>query len=722
MRAKILNNLWLYGISTLLTGLILAWAMGAPNVSFYIPFAYRGDAMFAATIIKSIVDTGQYVTNPFLGAPLGYNIAEYPIYDIYNFIVIRFLALFSHDYAVVLNAFYCSTYFFVAWLALFVFQRLGINRVFALVASLLFTFIPYHLMRGEDHLWVNVFLAAPIYVLLAFDVYHSEISSEKTKRDYLKNLGYLLLCILAAASSAAGYFAFFGCYFLLVAGVVASIDKKKWYPLKKACAWVGLSIVVIMLSLTPDFISHYKYGHNPESADRVAFDSEHCALKITQLLLPIDNHRVHPFRIFKENYNRTAPFVNENRTSSLGIIGGMGFILLLLMLFVRRWAASKNTLFTLSIFNMSALLLGMMGGFGSLFAYTISPIIRSYNRISVYVAFFSLAAFFLALQYLLKRKSLDKSNKHIAIIAISLLVFGLFDQIPRYAAYQNYTQKETYRSDQEIIKQIEKIMPPQSMIFELPYTIFPESVPLNDLDEDELIKGYLHSHTLRWSYGAMRGRFLTKWQQTVSHQPVPMMLKNIVFAGFTGLYINRSGYKDHGRMIEQELDAQLHVKPLISLDNRIIFYDLRPYASQLKKSMDLNTWNQNVNQIFSHLLLSSKWYRGFYELDDVNPGVQWANSRGILKITNFHSEALPVKINFRLQSHFPKGVNVYLSGDLIKEKKVVDEAGTIVTKQLILSPGQHEIIFNTDAKKDMSKNKDHWYFRADNFTLERVMD
>lgn len=580
MRSYILNNLLLYGIATLLTGLILAWALGAPNVSFYIPFAYRGDAMFAATIIKSIVDTGQYVTNPFLGAPLGYNIAEYPIYDIYNFVVIRFLALFSQDYAVVLNAFYCSTYFFVAWLALFVFQRLGINRFFALVASLLFTFIPYHLMRGEDHLWVNVFLAAPIYVLLAFDVYNTEISTEKTKDNYLKNIGYLFLCILAAASSAAGYFAFFGCYFLLVAGVIASIDKKKWYPLKKACAWVGLTVVVIMLSLTPDFISQYKYGHNPESADRVAFDSEHCALKITQLLLPIDNHRVHPFRIFKENYNRTAPFVNENRTSSLGMIGGIGFVLLVLMLFVRRWGALKNTLFTLSIFNMSALLLGMMGGFGSLFAYLISPTIRSYNRISVYVAFFSLAAFFLALQYLLKRKSLDKSNKHIVVIAMSLLIFGLFDQIPRYPAYKNDDLRDAYLSDQEIVKQIEKIMPAQSMIFELPYTIFPEAVKLNDLDEDELIKGYLHSHTLRWSYGAMRGRFVTKWQQAVSKQPVPRMLKDIVSAGFTGLYINRKGYKDHGRKIERELESQLHIKPIVSPDHNVIFYDLRAYANQ----------------------------------------------------------------------------------------------------------------------------------------------
>jgi len=721
MRNRFLDSLWLYGSATVLTCLILMWVISAKTFSYNIPLSYSGDALFVATIFKSIMDTGQYVTNPYLGAPLIYNIADYPIYDVFNYAMIRFLALFSKDYAVVLNTFYFSTYLFVTWFSLFVFQRLGINRLFALVASLLFTFIPYHLMRGEGHLWVNIFFAAPIYVLLAFDVYNTQkTTGKKTRKEYLKNIGYLLLCIVAASSSAAGYFAFFGCYFLLVAGIIASIDHKKWYPLLKASVWVGVTGVVILINLAPDILSNYRYGHNMEVADRASFESENAGLKVIQLLLPIDNHRVQPLRIFKEKYNSTAPLVNENKTASLGIFGSIGFVILLLMVFVRRWAASKNTLFTLSLLNMSAVLLGTIGGLGAVFAYTISPTIRSYNRISVYVAFFALAAFFLALQYVLKRKSLDKSKIICGILAIVILVIGLLDQVPRYPAYENFSLKETYSNDQQFIKQIETLMPSDSMVFQLPYASFPESPEVNKLGEDELARAYLHSHTLHWSYGAIRGRSVTKWQQAVTRQPVAVMLRDIAFAGFTGLYINRTGYLDNGRALEKELDSLLHVKPVFSPNKQMVFYDMRSYVNELKKSMDSTTWQNGVNHVVFFTNMASKWFRGFYEFEpQKNLNTQWANSRGILIITNFQAQDIPVKLSFNLYSR-NQSAKVSLSGDLIKEAVVATNTGTNVEKILMLSPGKHEIYFQTDVKKDMSKNINNWHFKVSQFALSPV--
>lgn len=42
--------------------------------------------------------------------------------------------------------------------------------------------------------------------------------------------------------------------------------------------------------------------------------------------------------------------------------------------------------------NLFAFLLGTVGGFGAVFSFVIRPQLRGLNRISVYIAFFSIAA------------------------------------------------------------------------------------------------------------------------------------------------------------------------------------------------------------------------------------------------------------------------------------------------------------------------------------------
>ena len=45
-----------------------------------------------------------------------------------------------------------------------------------------------------------------------------------------------------------------------------------------------------------------------------------------------------------------------------------------------------------------------------------------------------------------------------------------------------------------------------AMVFQLPYRRFPETQPLARMADYDLMRGYLHSDDLRWSYGFMKGR------------------------------------------------------------------------------------------------------------------------------------------------------------------------------------------------------------------------
>src|SRR3990167_6861837 len=665
-----------YLLATFLTAIIL-FLITSTEFIFNIPLIYTGDVLFNQTLIKSILDTHSYHLNSFLGAPGIYNIADFPINTLSNYIIVLFSSFFSHDASIVLNAYYFSTYFFVAWASLFVFQKLGIQKIFSLVACLLFTFIPYHLMRGEAHFTMNVFFAVPLYVFLLLDVFQTQ-----KEKKYFNTLS-LFFCILAPASSAGAYFSFFACFLLLIAGITVSIDKKIKQPLQKAGFFIAIICLVTLANVSPKFISTFHYGPNLEIT-RAPQEAEGSPLKISQLLFPVDNHHIPSLKNFKEKYNHKAPLVNENTTSSLGIIGSLGFLILIAALFSRRWTEKNDTIYALSILNISLVLLCTLGGFGTLFSYLISPFIRSYNRASLYIAFFSLCAFFILLQHLFKNISNIKKTG----LALFLLVVGLWDQIPNSPSHNNAFIKETFSSDKQFVNQIEKTLPPQSMIFQLPYGDFPEGIYFHGTNPDEQLRMYLHSHHLHFIFLSTKGRSVARWQADVSKKPLKMMIDELIFANFSGLVIYKKAYTDRAFSLVLQLNPLLKTHPLISKNGDWLFYDLRPYQLHFKKSLSKEQWEQQEKHIETALQLYYHW-----------------KTKKSLLIFNYQKHPVTVQIHFKLKTQTPRTIEI--TGDLINEKYFVENNKTI-TKNLTLLPGKHKLIFKAEPEN------------IDDFTLQAV--
>ena len=54
------------------------------------PVAYSGDGLSFAFLVKTIIDVGWYpVHTPFVGAPFGSDLFDYPFSDGLNFLMIR---------------------------------------------------------------------------------------------------------------------------------------------------------------------------------------------------------------------------------------------------------------------------------------------------------------------------------------------------------------------------------------------------------------------------------------------------------------------------------------------------------------------------------------------------------------------------------------------------------------------------------------------------------
>jgi phosphoglycerol transferase len=228
----------------------------------------------------------------------------------------------------------------------------------------------------------------------------------------------------------------------------------------------------------------------------------------------------------------------------------------------------------LAMLTLACLFLCTIGGFGSLFSLLITPMIRGYNRISVYIAFFSLFTIGLMIDRRCARASRFGRALLSGLIIPVLLIGGIWDQTTGQFVPSYTWVRQEFTSDAIFIRDIEALLPENAMVFQLPYAWFPEQGPICQMTDYDHLRGYLHSSRLRWSYGAYKGRPGDAWLKEVSSKPVEELVRRITEAGFGGIYIDRSAFPDAGKELEGKLSVILQIQPLVSPNRILAFYPL----------------------------------------------------------------------------------------------------------------------------------------------------
>ena len=458
-RTTFLHDACAYLLAAVLSVLLLIPVLGLHKAHLSVPASDLSDALITNMWIKSTLTNGWYLHNPDVGMPTGLDYHDFPQADALNFLVIKLLSLVSHDHAVVGNLYFLLTFPLTALSSLFILRRFGLSRGSALLASLLFAFLPYHFMKGKGPLFLANYCFVPLVVLLALRLYENGEFTFRGKRFPLswQGLGAVVVCLLT--SSAGVYYAFFGCVLLLVAGMAASLNRRYVRPLAQAGLLVACIVAGTAANLAPSFLYQYRNGANPSAVVRSPEEAERYGVKIAQLLLPITHHRLGFLADLKDRYNAYCnPNHLENDASSLGIIASVGFLVLVAhFLFRRRLALDSGLLDGLGILNASAFFLATVGGFGAVFSICVTSWIRSYSRISVYLAFFSLFAVAILVDRLARRWCASgKGALALAGILATLLAVGILDQtspayVPDYARL-----RKAYRQDAAFVAAIEK--------------------------------------------------------------------------------------------------------------------------------------------------------------------------------------------------------------------------------------------------------------------------
>jgi phosphoglycerol transferase len=717
----------MYTSAILLTLVILIGVMKLWHADLTVPFGYNTDFIFSQAYIKEVVDNGWFLNNRFLGAPFGANMYDYPNSDGLTLLLVKVISIFTQQVGIIVNFSFLLTFFLTTATSLYVFRKFGISRTVAVAISLLYSFLPYHFLRGEMHFFLSFYFQVPLLVMIILwiingeYVMHSDIPIRI--RDLCRQKKFFLSALICFASSSMGvYYAFFACFFLLVAGLVAFVRDKKISHIVATVILVCALGSGVILNIAPKLIYSHNHGTNTEVGIRSPVGSEIYGLKITQFLLPVGGHRIHRLAAATAKYNSVAPLPNEG-SETLGLLGSIGFLLLL---FVSLFEIGVNRDKTMEFFrqlatlNIAGVLLATIGGFGSLFAFLISPEIRAYNRISVFIAFLSLFALGLFLDKLIRFINRSSKRKWITfLLPLVILGIGIFDQttalyVPDYIGIKN-----EYKNDAQFVQQIQSSVPSDSMIFQLPYVPFPENPPVNNMGDYDLFRGYLHSQDLRWSYGTMKGRVGDGWYKEVSQQPLEEMLKTLSFSEFNGIYIDRYGYKDQASKLIADISKNLDEKPIFSNNQRLAFFNLEKFNKSLRLSYTTQQYDVAQDNALHPLLIS--WKGGFSGLEgDTSTNWRWCSSTGQIELNNSSDKSEQVEIQMSLATGYSEKSNMYITGSGFADKLLVNNQSTLYTKTINVPPGEYIVKMSCDAKRvEAPQDSRLLVFRIENFKLKK---
>jgi phosphoglycerol transferase len=555
---------------------VTVWRLGLWHFDLRVPVVYWGDALYETTLVKALTEqTWNYYIDR-LGAPFGMPNVDFPIGCTFDFAIIKLLSFVIHNGCLLINVYWLLSLGLAAAFATLFLRSLRLRVSSSVCFGILYALIPFGFYRSISHLDLVHFLV-PAGAYLAMSLCNRR-TPEQTQtcevaefRDRRK-LWLLRVTICVAIGLSFAYWAFFACIVIALCALLAFV----FYRNVRVLGLAALYIVVIgssdLLGISASFLYWHQHGHNKAMDFKYAAEADVYALTTRGMLTPIVGHPFPPWAALRHKI-AAAKFpndANESLMAALGTIGSVGFLVLLLIAVLRpRYTMLADTrLLSLAAVSLGIVLIAGSGGFGSLFNALVIKEFRCYNRISPYLSLFSFAA----LGIILDKAISNKSRLLRYAVLTSFVVFASFDQVPATLYAERGTIEKQFYLDDKFVRAMEADLPKGAMVFQLPHIGFPLDAGQYKINVNDNARAYLHSHSLRWSWGNIDGRN-NDWPKKVAALPLPEFLRAIIRAGFEGLLIDRYGYVD--TKLESEVRDDLGSPPKIDHGDRWVFFDLR---------------------------------------------------------------------------------------------------------------------------------------------------
>jgi phosphoglycerol transferase len=711
--------------AAVLSLLIAAWVLRLGEAHLSLPWSYAGggDTKFYLLVIKGILDHGWFQSNPSLGTPFGLQLYDFPQgADNLNLLMVKTLGLFSSNPAWVLNVFFLLTFPLTAVSAYLALRALGTSAGAAVVCATLFALLPYHFYRGESQVLLSAYYSVPLGALLFLRLWQepglfarrggpagTEGRSDGSPRipgpgasarvahasRWISPRSLLTVVLCIVIGSAGLYYAVFALVLLVGGSVVAAFARRDRRAVISGLSCALAIVAMLAINLAPSLSYQSAHGKNTAIA-RTPLQSDQFGLRLSNLLLPVQQDRLPFLSDVNQRYTEaTSTGYCEQCFENLGTVGSIGFLSLCLLALVSIVAVA-GAFAVRAVYRAAALGVALsfavatIGGLSSLLAFFLTSDIRGWNRMSLFIAFFSLLTVALLLdagaRRLVGRRPGSGGRVLAGALLVGVLVLGAVDETSSYFVPNYEKDAREWRSDATFVREIEARMPRGAAIFQLPYVPFPEgygsisttiSAPNTTFDTTyELGRGYIHSKSLRWSYGAMKGR-AADWQGQLAVKPLYLSLAVAAADGFQGLWVDPHGYSVATRKrLAPVLEKLLAVAPLLSPAHDLLFFDLRPFALRL-------------DNLHPSAQLTALRYATLYPLRTA-----CETSEGLELINPSHStRAATLTMQLTAGPEAPTKLLVHYPGGAVQEVSLLSEA-VALSRRLSLPPGTSTVAFS----------------------------
>ena len=596
-----------------------------------------------------------------LGAPFGANYNDFPITEEYTFWtggqLSKFFGLMAAS-----NLTVCLAHI-LAGIGLFAAcRRLSVSDSISLPLAIIYSGNTYLAIKGLGHLGFSFLWHLPLGIVASIILFRQG-----------KGLGrfdWVFLLLIAVITSISNiYYTFILVQFWAMASFASTIREKE---LRNLLPFTGMLLVVIcgFTAMNMDTFSYAReYGPNLGATQRNYQGMEIYSLKPLEMLLP--PQKVPLIGDLTAQYYTERMLNSEPYSPYIGFIGVLGLVWIITSATI---SAARNQCpsgyFWATVW---ILLFSCLGGINIIFAYfTRFYAFRATTR-------FSILILTLALLFIAVRVNRLGRFRRVATIALWLLIpICLLDQYPKVLRLPEVKEqtRATVESDKEVSSLLEGLLPAQSAVFQLPVMESPESPPINQLHDYELLRPYLASSNLRFSYGNNKGRETDKWLKDTAKLPPEKLISALSTYGFSALMINKLGFEDEGAQLDQELQALSLPRHAI---NDWIIYTFKP-----SKTPELP-------------ILPTGYSRGWYPEEKAGDD-SWAWSDGSTAELRFQiTNEGPIELSMSLQSLVNRNIKLQLNGKQIHAIDLQPGSRQTLALHVLAQKGVNLLKLFTDA-------------------------
>ena len=648
--------------------------------SWSVPTEYSGDAL---EILARIAAAAAGDTAPLrpqmisrLGAPFVANWSAYPASDLPLVMLLGGLARVVGVFAAANLALLLATV--SAAVAFYGCARwLRARREWAFAGALLFAFTFQTFGRGLPHLFLLFAWTVPLALLSCGLV----ASSRRLRLRGASGLFCLGVALVIGVGNPYTLFLFLQ---LLGWALVA-----QWLQRRRAeNVRVGLAMMVGAVAAFVVVEAHVWLF----TADTAAVSpltrnygaTERYALKPLELFLPPAAHRWEALAFFGNRYVRWSEWRNgEAFAPYLGVVGIAGFVWLAgttLRAILRRQRVPGIALPAGWVLVFSS-----VGGVTNIMAFFTGLVVfRATNRFSVFIS----AVVLLFLVVRLSRWWRDRPERApwrwsarswratSVAAAAAVAVVGLADQMPCAPGQEKQAQiAARVEADRGLGKLLDGRLPAGAMVFQLPVMTFPEMGPRGQLGDYEHFRPYLVTQSLRFSYGALKGRSRSRWQREAEMLPTDELVRRLERYGFAALYLNKLGFTDRGEKLLAELRAMGRTQMIEGAQGNQVAVLLKPHTKPKLPLARTLTFGQG-------------WH-------SAPPGeVRWAFGPAALSYYNPLPQPLAATVRLSVSGAGERTLDVRLNGErLLREK--IGPVRNAVQLQVMLQPGSNRMDLNT---------------------------